>query len=137
MWLLGIELRTSGRAVSVLNHRAISPAPTYTSLNASGPGLCFWLRGNGEILITLFSCGDNIQTPPVLLPDFLIYLLGVSIFPSIFPEFSPACLNSKLLGAYEVGNRVLDTATKLPKALTALSAPTLAACMAWFISQDA
>jgi len=26
MWLLGFELRTSGRAVSVLNHRAISPA---------------------------------------------------------------------------------------------------------------
>jgi hypothetical protein len=26
MWLLGIELRTSGRAVSVLNHWAISPA---------------------------------------------------------------------------------------------------------------
>jgi hypothetical protein len=27
MWLLGIELMTSGRAVSVLNHRTISPAP--------------------------------------------------------------------------------------------------------------
>jgi hypothetical protein len=27
MWLLGIELRTSGRAVSALNHWAISPAP--------------------------------------------------------------------------------------------------------------
>jgi hypothetical protein len=26
MWLLGIELRTSGRAVSALNHWAISPA---------------------------------------------------------------------------------------------------------------
>jgi hypothetical protein len=26
MWLLGIELRTSGRAGSALNHRAISPA---------------------------------------------------------------------------------------------------------------
>jgi hypothetical protein len=26
-WLLGIELRTSGRAVSALNLRAISPAP--------------------------------------------------------------------------------------------------------------
>jgi nuclear pore complex protein Nup62 len=26
MWLLGIELRTSGRAVSALNHSAISPA---------------------------------------------------------------------------------------------------------------
>jgi hypothetical protein len=27
MWLLGIELRTSGRAVGALNHWAISPAP--------------------------------------------------------------------------------------------------------------
>jgi len=27
MWLLGIELRTSGRAASALNHWAISPAP--------------------------------------------------------------------------------------------------------------
>jgi hypothetical protein len=26
MWLLGIELRTSGRAVGALNHWAISPA---------------------------------------------------------------------------------------------------------------
>jgi hypothetical protein len=29
MWLLGIELRTSGRAVSALNRRAISPAPGF------------------------------------------------------------------------------------------------------------
>jgi hypothetical protein len=28
MWLLGIELRTSERAVGALNHGAISPAPT-------------------------------------------------------------------------------------------------------------
>jgi hypothetical protein len=27
MWLLGIEFRTSGRAVSALNHRTISPNP--------------------------------------------------------------------------------------------------------------
>lgn len=53
------------------------------------------------------------------------------------PELSLICLNSKLLGAYEVGKWVLDQATKLPKALTALTAPTLAACMAWFIFQDA
>jgi hypothetical protein len=26
MWLLGFELRTSGRAVGALNHQAISPA---------------------------------------------------------------------------------------------------------------
>lgn len=31
----------------------------------------------------------------------------------------------------------MDQATKLPKALTALTAPSLAACMAWFIFQDA
>jgi hypothetical protein len=29
MWLLGIELRTSGRAVNLLNHRAISPVQIY------------------------------------------------------------------------------------------------------------
>jgi hypothetical protein len=28
MWLLGIKLRTFGRAVSALNHWAISPAPS-------------------------------------------------------------------------------------------------------------
>jgi hypothetical protein len=32
MWLLGIELRTSGRAASALNHRAISPVPKPCSL---------------------------------------------------------------------------------------------------------
>jgi hypothetical protein len=32
MWLLGIELRTSGRAVSALNHRAISPVPEFLFL---------------------------------------------------------------------------------------------------------
>jgi hypothetical protein len=31
MWLLGIELRTFGRAVSVLNRWAISPAPQNVS----------------------------------------------------------------------------------------------------------
>jgi hypothetical protein len=35
MWLLGIEFRTSRRAVSALNHRAISPAPTPRFLNGS------------------------------------------------------------------------------------------------------
>jgi hypothetical protein len=29
MWLLGFELRTSGRAVSILNHWAISPASVF------------------------------------------------------------------------------------------------------------
>jgi hypothetical protein len=33
MWLLGFELRTSGRAVSALNRRAISPAPIADVLN--------------------------------------------------------------------------------------------------------
>jgi hypothetical protein len=35
MWLLGIKLRTSGRAVSALNFLAISPAPTEFVLTAS------------------------------------------------------------------------------------------------------
>jgi hypothetical protein len=30
MWLLGIELRTSGRAVSAINDQTISPAPEIT-----------------------------------------------------------------------------------------------------------
>jgi hypothetical protein len=34
MWLLGIELRTSGRVVGALDRRAISLAPTY-----------FWITG--------------------------------------------------------------------------------------------
>jgi hypothetical protein len=32
MWLLGIELRTSGRAVSALNHSATSPALTFLKI---------------------------------------------------------------------------------------------------------
>ena len=40
VWLLGIELRTSGRTVNVLNHWAISPAPFFFSyLWSSAPGL--------------------------------------------------------------------------------------------------
>ena len=35
MWLLGIELRTSGRTASAFNHRAISPAPN--SVVLKGP----------------------------------------------------------------------------------------------------
>jgi len=34
MWLLGIELRTSGRAVGALNHWAISPAPHFSFLDS-------------------------------------------------------------------------------------------------------
>jgi hypothetical protein len=37
MWFLGIELRTSGRAVSALNHGAISPAPGCDSFKFSLP----------------------------------------------------------------------------------------------------
>jgi hypothetical protein len=33
MWLLRIELRTSGKAASALNHRAISPAPSMMNFN--------------------------------------------------------------------------------------------------------
>ncbi|EDL00869.1 mCG146982 [Mus musculus] len=33
MWLLGIELRTSGGAVSALNHWATSPAPMRNALD--------------------------------------------------------------------------------------------------------
>lgn len=99
-------------------------------LKRQSRALFLTVRGNGDISITLFSCGDSIQTPPVLLPDFLVYLLGVPIFPSIFPELSLAYLSSKLRGAYEVGRWVLDQATKLPKALTALTAP-LPSLYAW------
>jgi len=35
MWLLGIELKTSGRAVSALNCKAISPAPSKEYFNAN------------------------------------------------------------------------------------------------------
>jgi hypothetical protein len=36
MWLLGIELRTFGRAVGALNHQAISPAPANDFLKRPG-----------------------------------------------------------------------------------------------------
>ena len=42
MWLLGVELRTSGSAACVLNHGAVSPASAHlllTTVNtARGPG---------------------------------------------------------------------------------------------------
>jgi hypothetical protein len=38
MWLLGFELRTSGRAVSALNRRAISPAPRISIFKARKVG---------------------------------------------------------------------------------------------------
>ena len=38
MWLLGIKLRTSGRAVNALNHWAISPAPKPTLIRQT----CNW-----------------------------------------------------------------------------------------------
>jgi hypothetical protein len=37
MWLLGIELSTSGRAVGALNHRAISPARGRTFKGEKNP----------------------------------------------------------------------------------------------------
>lgn len=37
IWLLGTEPRTSWRAISALNHKAISPAPTPISDNSVGP----------------------------------------------------------------------------------------------------
>jgi hypothetical protein len=33
MWLLGFELRTSRRAISALNHWAISPAPEVSEIS--------------------------------------------------------------------------------------------------------
>jgi hypothetical protein len=76
MWLLGIELRTSGRAVSALNPRAISPALSWLSIavikhhyqsNNGGKGFIItymphherksasqmlWSRGQGEMQLT-------------------------------------------------------------------------------------
>jgi len=46
MWLLGFELRTSGRAVGALNRWAISPAPSsllqLVISSFSGCALCWW-----------------------------------------------------------------------------------------------
>jgi hypothetical protein len=41
MWLLGIELRTSGRTVSALNHEAISPAQSILLL-IKWISVCLW-----------------------------------------------------------------------------------------------
>ena len=46
MWLLGLKLRTSGRAVSALNHWAISPAYTWypqAFISSFYKGLSLWL----------------------------------------------------------------------------------------------
>jgi hypothetical protein len=51
MWLLGFELRTFRRAVSALNHWAISPAPSYVfkkyfisvKFNVEASQLAFWM----------------------------------------------------------------------------------------------
>jgi hypothetical protein len=46
MWLLGFELRTSRRAVSALNHEAISPALIYAfkekNIALALPGLVYF-----------------------------------------------------------------------------------------------
>jgi len=62
MWLLGIDLRTSGRAVNALNHRAISPAPHLILIHQNLPfrenKAGTWLRIYGRILFisSLFGC---------------------------------------------------------------------------------
>ena len=49
MWLLGIELRTSGRAVSALNLRGIFPALTVTSeVGLNALGILIWPQDNGD-----------------------------------------------------------------------------------------
>jgi hypothetical protein len=45
MWLLGIELRTSGSTVSALNPWAISPAPLYFFLTKP---VAFFLHGSSQ-----------------------------------------------------------------------------------------
>jgi hypothetical protein len=48
MWLLGIELRTFGRAVSILNYKVISPALGASSLTEPRP--------SSPLLIPVYVC---------------------------------------------------------------------------------
>jgi hypothetical protein len=56
MWLLGIELRTSWRTVSALNHWAISPAPLRAFQN-KGITVLNWARWDGPVSVSW-------RTPP-------------------------------------------------------------------------
>jgi hypothetical protein len=62
MWLLGFELRTFGRAVSALNHGAISPTPCILmglvkTLSSVIMGPLFMLR---LLLTTVYALGLTI-----------------------------------------------------------------------------
>jgi hypothetical protein len=53
MWLLGIELRTSGRTVSALNRRAISPA---LSLEILDSWFYRWESQSSSPLVVYIDC---------------------------------------------------------------------------------
>jgi hypothetical protein len=58
MWLLGTELRNSGRGVSALNHRAISPASFFVIIVSSAPVLTNPLIGIPS-KCTVIMCGSQ------------------------------------------------------------------------------
>lgn len=47
-WMLGMELRSSGKAVSAPNHGAISPAQTLDRVKWKALDRLLWLRDTGE-----------------------------------------------------------------------------------------
>jgi len=71
MWLLGIEVRTPGRAVSALNHWAISPAQ------------CFWFLRQSISLTVLILCRPGWPQTHLPLPpehwNYLFYVYGCFI----------------------------------------------------------
>jgi hypothetical protein len=74
MWLLGIEVRTSGRAVSVLNHWAISPAHKNVSYHAQNISVQSIQPSGQRKNILIFLIQNHFWVPKLLL-----WLKGLSL----------------------------------------------------------
>jgi hypothetical protein len=77
MWLLGIELWTTGREVGALNHCAISPAPSMCFLR---PG-AFWESesGGSEVWVSV----SNIMSSCLSASSHILCYLKVGCTPLI------------------------------------------------------
>jgi hypothetical protein len=71
MWLLGIELRTSGRAVCALNCWAISPAPIWSPYHAGFHLLC---ESYTKIFYIICDYFERCCSPDFFLSPFIIHL---------------------------------------------------------------
>jgi hypothetical protein len=101
MWLLGIELSTSGRAVSALNRWAISPATTVTASYFK-----MWL------VISHLSYLDWTSAlpppPPTHTPQSCQYnVIQIQISSVYFPQWFPVGLNVEEVSSQSLSSCIL------------------------------